>query len=225
MINQLTFTKHYDTFDNVSKIYSDKFPQGKDLDLLHIVLYFRFLSYQENNLNCYESHETLAKIFKSSASTIKRKINDLKEMGLLETSPHPDPYISSLIYNALPLTDAHITAPREAKASVNAEKPQTEQVSTVKAVPEQLPPTEDKKTLETTRSIQQEKTELPWGGVTICKPNGQPTEAALEWALAETQGDNIEAYRLISIMVSEFTGREHIYTIPETEEDDFDIPF
>lgn len=117
MINQLTFTKHYDTFDNVSKIYSDKFPQGKDLDLLHIVLYFRFLSYQENNLNCYESHETLAKIFKSSASTIKRKINDLKEMGLLETSPHPDPYISSLIYNALPLTDAHITPPGESLLS------------------------------------------------------------------------------------------------------------
>ncbi|HCP9272121.1 TPA: transcriptional regulator [Escherichia coli] len=117
MINQLTFTKHYDTFDNVSKIYSDKFPQGKDLDLLHIVLYFRFLSYQENNLNCYESQETLAKIFKSSASTIKRKINDLKEMGLLETSPHPDPYISSLIYNALPLTDAHITPPGESSLS------------------------------------------------------------------------------------------------------------
>ncbi|HEB0345191.1 TPA: transcriptional regulator [Escherichia coli] len=117
MINQLTFTKHYDTFDNVSKIYSDKFPQGKDLDLLHIVLYFRFLSYQENNLNCYESHETLAKIFKSSASTIKRKINDLKEMGLLETSPHPDPYISSLIYNAIPLTDAHITPPGESSLS------------------------------------------------------------------------------------------------------------
>ncbi|MCV7852721.1 helix-turn-helix domain-containing protein [Escherichia coli] len=117
MINQLTFTKHYDTFDNVSKIYSYKFPQGKDLELLHIVLYFRFLSYQENNLNCYESHETLAKIFKSSASTIKRKINDLKEMGLLETSPHPDPYISSLIYNALPLTDAHITPPGESSLS------------------------------------------------------------------------------------------------------------
>ncbi|WP_319766508.1 transcriptional regulator [Escherichia coli] len=117
MINQLTFTKHYDTFDNVSKIYSDKFPQGKDLELLHIVLYFRFLSYQENNLNCYESHETLAKIFKSSASTIKRKINDLKEMGLLETSPHPDPYISSLIYNALPLTDAHITPRGESSLS------------------------------------------------------------------------------------------------------------
>ncbi|HCH7725650.1 TPA: helix-turn-helix domain-containing protein [Escherichia coli] len=122
MINQLTFTKHYDTFDNISKIYSDKFPQGKDLDLLHIVLYFRFLSYQENNLNCYESHETLAKIFKSSASTIKRKIKDLKEMGLLETSPHPEPYISSLIYNALPLTDAHITPPGESSLPDPSEK-------------------------------------------------------------------------------------------------------
>ena len=122
MINQLTFTKHYDTFDNISKIYSDKFPQGKDLELLHIVLYFRFLSYQENNLNCYESHETLAKIFKSSPSTIKRKINDLKEMGLLETSPHPDPYISSLIYNALPLTDAHITPPGESSLPDPSEK-------------------------------------------------------------------------------------------------------
>ncbi|ENP2126256.1 helix-turn-helix domain-containing protein [Escherichia coli] len=122
MINQLTFTKHYDTFDNISKIYSDKFPQGKDLELLHIVLYFRFLSYQENNLNCYESHETLAKIFKSSPSTIKRKINDLKEMGLLETSPHPEPYISSLIYNALPLTDAHITPPEESSLPDPSEK-------------------------------------------------------------------------------------------------------
>ncbi|CAJ1287299.1 transcriptional regulator [Escherichia coli] len=122
MINQLTFTKHYDTFDNISKIYSDKFPQGKDLELLHIVLYFRFLSYQENNLNCYESHETLAKIFKSSPSTIKRKINDLKEMGLLETSPHPEPYISSLIYNALPLTDAHITPPGESSLPDPSEK-------------------------------------------------------------------------------------------------------
>ncbi|HHV0011875.1 helix-turn-helix domain-containing protein [Escherichia coli] len=122
MINQPTFTKHYNTFDNISKIYSNEFPEGKVLDLLHIVLYYRFLSYQENGLNCYESHETLAKIFKSSPSTIKRKINDLKEMGLLETSPHPDPYISSLIYNALPLTDAHITPPEESSLPDPSEK-------------------------------------------------------------------------------------------------------
>ncbi|EFS3869602.1 helix-turn-helix domain-containing protein [Shigella boydii] len=122
MINQPTFTKHYNTFDNISKIYSNEFPEGKVLDLLHIVLYYRFLSYQENGLNCYESHETLAKIFKSSASTIKRKINDLKDMGLLETSPHPEPYISSLIYNALPLTDAHITPPGESSLPDPSEK-------------------------------------------------------------------------------------------------------
>ncbi|EHL6115080.1 helix-turn-helix domain-containing protein [Escherichia coli] len=126
MINQPTFTKHYDTFDNISKIYSDKLPQGKDLELLHIVLYFRFLSYQENNLNCYESHETLAKIFKASVSTIQRKIKDLKEMGLLDTSPHSDPNITSLVYTALPLTDAHITPPEEVKASVNVEQPAPE---------------------------------------------------------------------------------------------------
>ena len=122
MINQPTFTKHYNTFDNISKIYSNEFPEGKVLDLLHIVLYYRFLSYQENGLNCYESHETLAKIFKSSPSTIKRKINDRKEMGLLETSPPPDPYISSLIYNALPLTDAHITPPGESSLPDPSEK-------------------------------------------------------------------------------------------------------
>ncbi|MCS7453928.1 helix-turn-helix domain-containing protein [Escherichia coli] len=139
MINQPTFTKHYDTFDNISKIYSDKLPQGKDLELLHIVLYFRFLSYQENNLNCYESHETLAKIFKASVSTIQRKIKDLKEMGLLDTSPHSDPNITSLVYTALPLTDAHINV----KFAVNVER----------AAPEY------QETLEATHSIEQETQE------------------------------------------------------------------
>lgn len=43
-------------------------------------------------------------------------------MGLLETSPHPEPYISSLIYNALPLTDAHITPPRESSLPDPSEK-------------------------------------------------------------------------------------------------------
>ncbi|EEV5811177.1 TPA: helix-turn-helix domain-containing protein [Escherichia coli] len=143
MINQPTFTKHYDTFDNISKIYSDKLPQGKDLELLHIVLYFRFLSYQENNLNCYESHETLAKIFKASVSTIQRKIKDLKEMGLLDTSPHSDPNITSLVYTALPLTDAHITPPEDVKFAVNVER----------AAPEY------QETLEATHSIEQETQE------------------------------------------------------------------
>ncbi|OKU51176.1 hypothetical protein ACN82_21295 [Escherichia coli] len=43
-----------------------------------------------------------------------------------------------------------------------------------------------------------------------------------KFSLQDSRGGS---YRLISIVVSEFTGREHIYTIPETEEDDFDIPF
>lgn len=187
-----------------------------------VEIYSYIAGFNEQGQECYATQKTLSNIGMVSDRQVRNIINMFVDMGVLSVEAR---HGQTSLYKALPFTDAHITAPREAKASVNAEKPQTEQVSTVKAVPEQLPPTEDKKTLETTRSIQQEKTELPWGGVTICKPNGQPTEAALEWALAETQGDNIEAYRLISIMVSEFTGREHIYTIPETEEDDFDIPF
>ena len=165
--------------------------------------------------------KTLANIGMVSDRQVRNIINMFVDMGVLSVEAR---HGQTSLYKALPFTDAHITAPREAKASVNAEKPQTEQVSTVKAVPEQLPLRKIKNTRNNTL-YSAGKTELPWGGVTICKPNGQPTEAALEWALAETQGDKIEAYRLISIVVSEFTGREHIYTIPETEEDDFDIPF
>ncbi|HFP9930325.1 TPA: hypothetical protein ACHOT2_004998, partial [Escherichia coli] len=214
---------HY--FCEIEFIYSSSVDGGKVKFSAEMQKLYCYVSdWEKSGGICFETQTKLSKVCGCSRKTVNELIGLMIKIGLLEEVGERIPK-RPLKLRALPLTDAHITAPREAKASVNAEKPQTEQVSTVKAVPEQLPPTEDKKTLETTRSIQQEKTELPWGGVTICKPNGQPTEAALEWALAETQGDNIEAYRLISIVVSEFTGREHIYTIPETEEDDFDIPF
>lgn len=214
---------HY--FCEIEFIYSSSVDGGKVKFSAEMQKLYCYVSdWEKSGGICFETQTKLSKVCGCSRKTVNELIGLMIKIGLLEEVGERIPK-RPLKLRALPLTDAHITPPGEAKASVNAEKPQTEQVSTVKAVPEQLPPTEDKKTLETTRSIQQEKTELPWGGVTICKLNGQPTEAALEWALAETQGDNIEAYRLISIVVSEFTGREHIYTIPETEEDDFDIPF
>lgn len=179
----------------------------KEVKLHHKIIYSYLLSLSGTYQKVTPSLKGIGeRLGVGTDQTVRRHIKDLVSFGWLK------------IEERAGSTNAYIVLPYEQEA-------QTQQEATVKAVPEQLPPTEDKKTLETTRSIQQEKTELPWGGVTICKPNGQPTEAALEWALAETQGDNIEAYRLISIVVSEFTGREHIYTIPETEEDDFDIPF
>lgn len=179
----------------------------KEVKLHHKIIYSYLLSLSGTYQKVTPSLKGIGeRLGVGTDQTVRRHIKDLVSFGWLK------------IEERAGSTNAYIVLPYEQEA-------QTQQEATVKAVPDQLPPTEDKKTLETTRSIQQEKTELPWGGVTICKPNGQPTEAALEWALAETQGDNIEAYRLISIVVSEFTGREHIYTIPETEEDDFDIPF
>ncbi len=179
----------------------------KEVKLHHKIIYSYLLSLSGTYQKVTPSLKGIGeRLGVGTDQTVRRHIKDLVSFGWLK------------IEERAGSTNAYIVLPYEQEAK-------TQQEATVKAVPDQLPPTEDKKTLETTRSIQQEKTELPWGGVTICKPNGQPTEAALEWALAETQGDNIEAYRLISIVVSEFTGREHIYTIPETEEDDFDIPF
>ena len=75
-----------------------------------------------------------------------------------------------------------------------------------------------------TMPIQQDRPEFPWGGVAICKPNGQPPDAAVKWALTETMGDENAAYQLISRVVSERTGRTEVFT-PQTEEDFDSIPF
>lgn len=137
-----TFTKHYHDLNDIDKIYSDKFPDGKDLDLFHIVLYFHFLSYQENGLKCWESHKTLARIFKTSPSTIKRRIEDLRKMELVVSEEHPDPNIDSLIYTALPLTPEHTRqtspeAPEEAPAPTMT-KVIEEAVSVAESAPESV---------------------------------------------------------------------------------------
>ncbi|EPP8020009.1 hypothetical protein ACUVE1_005384, partial [Escherichia coli] len=168
---------HY--FCEIEFIYSSSVDGGKVKFSAEMQKLYCYVSdWEKSGGICFETQTKLSKVCGCSRKTVNELIGLMIKIGLLEEVGERIPK-RPLKLRALPLTDAHITPPGEAKASVNAEKPQTEQVSTVKAVPEQLPPTEDKKTLETTRSIQQEKTELPWGGVTICKLNGQPTEAAL----------------------------------------------
>ncbi|HHA1384971.1 TPA: hypothetical protein ACOEDK_001680 [Enterobacter kobei] len=49
------FTKNYDHFEDINCIYSEKYPEGKMLELLHIVLYCRFQRFQSNGKKCYES--------------------------------------------------------------------------------------------------------------------------------------------------------------------------
>lgn len=103
-----TFIKEFTFFEDIERLYSNDFPDGKVIDSFHVALYCRFLSYQANDSNCYESHATLARKHKTSSSTVKRRIEDLRKLGLVITDEHPDPNISSLLYTALPLTDGFV---------------------------------------------------------------------------------------------------------------------
>lgn len=112
-----TFIKEFTFFEDIERLYSNDFPDGKVIDSFHVALYCRFLSYQANDSNCYESHATLARKHKTSFSTVKRRIEDLRKLGLVITDEHPDPNISSLLYTALPLTDAHVIPPDQLPAA------------------------------------------------------------------------------------------------------------
>ena len=112
-----TFIKEFTFFEDIERLYSNDFPDGKVIDSFHVALYCRFLSYQANDSNCYESHATLARKHKTSSSTVERRIEDLRKLGLVITDEHPDPNISSLLYTALPLTDAHVIPPDQLPAA------------------------------------------------------------------------------------------------------------
>ena len=80
-----TFIKEFTFFEDIERLYSNDFPDGKVIDSFHVALYCRFLSYQANDSNCYESHATLARKHKTSSSTVKRRIEDLRKLGLVIT--------------------------------------------------------------------------------------------------------------------------------------------
>lgn len=111
------FTKNYEYFVDINCIYSQEYPEGKMLELLHIVLYCRFKSYQANEKTCYESQERLGQLFRCDAGTIGDKIEELEKMGLVKKDPHPNSRISTLIYTALDITDAHIIPPDQLSAA------------------------------------------------------------------------------------------------------------
>ncbi|KZQ12613.1 hypothetical protein A3N51_19685 [Enterobacter kobei] len=116
-VKSQTFKKDFTFFEDIEYLYSKDCPDGIKIDSFHVALYCRFLSYQANGSNCYESHATLARKHKTSSSTVKRRIEDLRKLGLVITDEHPDPNISSLLYTALPLTDAHVIPPDQLPAA------------------------------------------------------------------------------------------------------------
>ncbi|HHA2336189.1 hypothetical protein ACHHY8_21050 [Enterobacter cloacae complex sp. 2024EL-00215] len=116
-VTSQTFIKDFTFFEDIEYLYSKDCPDGIKIDSHHVGLYCRFMSYQANGSHCYESHATLARKHKTSSSTVKRRIEDLRKLGLVITNEHPDPNISSLLYTALPLTDAHVIPPDQLPAA------------------------------------------------------------------------------------------------------------
>ncbi|UNK60859.1 helix-turn-helix domain-containing protein [Buttiauxella ferragutiae] len=237
IVTSQKFIKNFTFFEDIEYLYSTLCPEGIKIDGWHVALYCRFLSYQANGNNCYESHDTLARKCKASSSTVQRRIKELKKLGLVKTDKHPNPNISSLLYTALPLTDAHIIPPDQLSAAPESD--------VVRQQPEPMPAPEpataeelnapdldaipfacDEPEEQPTPTIptQQDKPELPWGGTVPGKTNGQPQDAAMEWALTKTKGDEEEAYRLISRVASEYLGKEVVFE-PQAEDDFDDIEF
>lgn len=242
-VTSQTFIKDFTFFEDIEYLYSKDCPDGIKIDSHHVALYCRFMSYQANGDNCYESHATLARKHKTSPSTVKRRISDLKKLGLVTTEPNPDPKYDTLQYTALPLTDAHVIPADQLPAApirisdVAAEPPaptaapNPDKTAAEHSVPDfdDLPFVWDAPQYQPTPTIptQQNKPELPWGGVAIGKPNGDPIDAALKWALTETMGDEEAAYQLISQTATKHLGREIILTVPtnETIDECEDLPF
>lgn len=110
-VSSLAFLKFYEYFKDINCIYSEEYPEGKMLELLHIVLYCRFKSFQNNGKKCYESQGRLGQLFKSDAGTIGDKIEELVKMGLVRKDLNPDKKFDTLIYTALEITDAHVIPP------------------------------------------------------------------------------------------------------------------
>jgi len=118
------FSKDYDYLEDINCIYSEEYPEGKMLDLIHIKLYCRFKRYQNNGAKCYESQGLLGKICRCDPGTIGDKVKELVKMGLVRTNPNPDPRYDTLVYTALPLTDAHVIPPdMQQEASKQAPAP------------------------------------------------------------------------------------------------------
>ena len=228
---------HY--FREIPRIYSPNLENGfMDFCPKAQKLYCYFQGWENSGNFCYESQTELGKVIDLSRERTCKLIKKLTDAGLITKEKNPG-YLSK-VYRTFPITDAHITppeaptaqpvaasdevpAPEPVKAAEEHSVPDSDDLPFVWDAPEYLEPPAPTPTI----LIQQDKPELPWGGVAIYKTNGDPTDAAVAWGLKETMGDEEAAYQLLSRVVSEYTGRTEVFT-PRTTAiyDDCDpIPF
>ncbi|HEE9963540.1 TPA: winged helix-turn-helix transcriptional regulator [Citrobacter freundii] len=228
---------HY--FKEIPFIYSPHLEKGRvKFSARMQKLYCYVADWEKSGGVCYEEQSELAKVCDLSRGKTNDLIEQMELIGLITRTKIPSRRNKEL--RALPLTDAHITppeaptaqpvaasdevpAPEPVKAAEEHSVPDSDDLPFVWDAPEYLEPPAPTPTIPT----QQDKPDLPWGGVAICKPNGDPIDAALKWALTETMGDEEAAYRLISQTATKHLGREIILTVPTNETfDEFeDLPF
>ncbi|MBZ6554339.1 hypothetical protein FMJ16_23925 [Klebsiella michiganensis] len=199
-----------------------------------IAIYSFIAGLTEQKKVCYANQETLGDVGSVEPRQVRNIIKLLEDVGVIHVERRRG---QTSICTALPFTNAHVIPPEaltaqsvivsdEVPAPVPVKAAEENSVSDfddlpfVRDVSEYLESPVPTPTIPT----QQEKPEFPWGGVVVCKPNGDPTDAALKWAHTETMGDEEAAYQLISRVVSERTGRTEDFT-PQTEEDFDSIPF
>ena len=228
---------HY--FKEIPFIYSPHLEKGRvKFSARMQKLYCYVADWEKSGGVCYEEQSELAKVCDLSRGKTNDLIEQMELIGLITRTKIPGRRNKEL--RALPLTDAHITppeaptaqpvaasdevpAPEPVKAAEEHSVPDFDDLPFVWDAPEYLEPPAPTPTIPT----QQDKPDLPWGGVAICKPNGDPIDAALKWALTETMGDEEAAYRLISQTATKHLGREIILTVPtnETIDECEDLPF
>ncbi|HFI5641512.1 MarR family transcriptional regulator [Enterobacter kobei] len=220
-------TPHY--FRDIPRIYSPNLQDGyMDFCPKAQKLYCYFQGWENSGNFCYESQEELGKVIDLSRGRTCKLIKKLTDAGLITKEKNPG--YRSKVYRTFPITDAHITPPEALTAqpiALSDEMPTQPAPEPAKAAEETQDDAPDWDAPVQTLSTQHDKPELPWGGVAVFKPNGEPVDAALKWALTDTMGDEEEAYRLISLTATKHLGREIIFTVPTNETfDDFEgIPF
>ncbi|WP_333500777.1 MarR family winged helix-turn-helix transcriptional regulator [Kluyvera genomosp. 2] len=228
---------HY--FKEIPFIYSPHLEKGRvKFSARMQKLYCYVADWEKSGGVCYEEQSELAKVCDLSRGKTNDLIEQMELIGLITRTKIPGRRNKEL--RALPLTDAHITppeaptaqpvaasdevpAPEPVKAAEEHSVPDFDDLPFVWDAPEYLEPPAPTPTIPT----QQDKPDLPWGGVAIFKPNGDPIDAALKWALTETMGDEEAAYQLISQTATKHLGREIILTVStnETCGEFEDLPF
>lgn len=73
----------YRLFDLIGEYTIDG--EIKKVDYLSVLIISRVLDYTKDGLKCYITNERLAKIFNTSERTIKRRIKDLIDLGILNS--------------------------------------------------------------------------------------------------------------------------------------------